>query len=337
MWIEGPHLLRKDGWIYLLCAEGGTGDQHSEVVFRARKLDEPFRPWAGNPILTQRDLDPRREHPVTSTGHADFVQTAAGDWWAVFLGTRPYDERHTNTGRETFLLPVSWADGWPRLLSAGQTVPWQPARPHGLPAERLTAPLTGNFTWRDEFSGPSPEHDWNLLRRAEAPWLYYAGDALWLAARPESLSGSDQPAFLARRQQHQRFRAATALRLPNDHDVSAGLAAFQNESHHYYLGIRAHEGELVAFVERAAGGAAVTIAEHDLAGASARDIVEVAVAGDRGTLDFLVRIGNGAWLALADDLDARILSTEIAGGFVGTMLGPHARHESGAAQAPGRD
>jgi alpha-N-arabinofuranosidase len=150
------------------------------------------------------------------------------------------------------------------------------------------------------------------------------------------LSDTGQPAFLARRQQHQRFRAAAALHLPDDPEVSAGLAAFQNEAHHYYLGIRAHDGALVAFVERAAGGAAVTVAQHGLPDVSARDTVEVAVVGDRGTLDFLVRAGDGAWLPVADDLDARILSSEVAGGFVGTMLGPHARREYGA-QVPGGD
>ncbi len=49
----------------------------------------------------------------------------------------------------------------------------------------------------------------------------------------------------------------------------------------------------------------MTIAEHDFADASARNTIEVALAGDHGTLDFLVRIGDGAWLVLADDLDAR--------------------------------
>ena len=277
-----------------------------------------------------------REHPVASTGHADFVQTAAGDWWAVFLATRPYEPGLSNTGRETFLLPVSWADGWPRILPQGRAVPWQPARPQGLPADHVKAPQTGNFTWRDEFTGPTPGRDWSLLRRSEAPWLNYADDALWLAARPESLSDTGQPAFLARRQQHQRFRAAAALHLPDDPEVSAGLAAFQNEAHHYYLGIRAQDGALVAFVERAAGGAAVTVAQHGFPVLARATPSKSPSMGDRGTLEFLVRAGDGAWLPVADDLDARILSSEVAGGFVGTMLGPHARRESGA-QVPGGD
>src|SRR3546814_6825735 len=63
-------------------------------------------PFAGNPILTQRDLPADRAFPITSTGHAGFVDTGKG-WWATFLGVRPYDGRHFNTGRETFLLPVT--------------------------------------------------------------------------------------------------------------------------------------------------------------------------------------------------------------------------------------
>src|SRR3546814_16939504 len=85
-------------------------------------------PFAGNPILTQRDLPADRAFPITSTGHAGFVDTGKG-WWATFLGVRPYDGRHFNTGRETFLLPVTWADGWPRITAPGAAVPYVHARP----------------------------------------------------------------------------------------------------------------------------------------------------------------------------------------------------------------
>lgn len=89
IWIEGPHIFKKDGYYYLTCAEGGTADNHSEVVFRANAITGPYVPGPVNPILTQRDLDPKRPHPVTTAGHADFVQTQNGQWWAVFLATRP--------------------------------------------------------------------------------------------------------------------------------------------------------------------------------------------------------------------------------------------------------
>jgi alpha-N-arabinofuranosidase len=85
IWIEGPHIFKKDGYYFLMAAEGGTSDQHSEVVFRSKNCDGPYVPYAHNPILTQRHLDPKRESAITCTGHADLVQTEQGDWWAVFF------------------------------------------------------------------------------------------------------------------------------------------------------------------------------------------------------------------------------------------------------------
>ncbi|HEV7717336.1 MAG TPA: glycoside hydrolase family 43 protein, partial [Steroidobacteraceae bacterium] len=116
IWIEGPHLYRRGDWYYLLCAEGGTGPQHSEVILRGRSPWGPFEPYAGNPILTQRDLPEDRANPITNAGHADLVEGPDGSWWAIFLASRPYDAHQYNTGRETFLLPVTWRDGWPVIL-----------------------------------------------------------------------------------------------------------------------------------------------------------------------------------------------------------------------------
>ena len=121
IWIEGPHLYRLNGWYYLMCAEGGTERNHSEVVFRGKSPWGPFEAFSGNPILTQRDLSPGRADPVTNAGHADLVQKRDGSWWAVFLASRPYEGFRFNTGRETFLLPVTWKDGWPVILPAGQS------------------------------------------------------------------------------------------------------------------------------------------------------------------------------------------------------------------------
>jgi len=88
IWIEAPHIFKRNGTYYLICAEGGTADQHSEVVFRSTSVHGPYVPYKGNPILTQRHLDSGRTFPVETTGHADFVDTPAGEWWAVLLGTR---------------------------------------------------------------------------------------------------------------------------------------------------------------------------------------------------------------------------------------------------------
>ncbi|MGB6354130.1 MAG: glycoside hydrolase family 43 protein, partial [Steroidobacteraceae bacterium] len=131
VWIEGPHLYKRRGWYYLMCAEGGTGMQHSEVVLRGHSPWGPFIAYSGNPILTQRDLDDERSDPIAAAGHADLVQTPGGRWWATFLGVRPYGKVHYNVGRETFLLPVDWKHGWPVILRHGKAIPYVAAAPAG--------------------------------------------------------------------------------------------------------------------------------------------------------------------------------------------------------------
>jgi len=108
---EAPHLYRIDDWWYLLVSEGGTHTGHAVSIARARSARGPFEPGPANPFLTHRGTD----RPVQATGHADLVQAADGTWWMVLLGIRPkgqWPPFHV-LGRETFLVPVRWVDGWP--------------------------------------------------------------------------------------------------------------------------------------------------------------------------------------------------------------------------------
>ncbi|NQX34509.1 glycoside hydrolase family 43 protein [Herbiconiux sp. VKM Ac-2851] len=111
---EGPHLYSRNGWFYLLVAEGGTGAGHMVTVARSRAVDGPFESNPANPILTHRSTS----LPVQATGHADLVQLADGGWALVHLGTRPrgsFPRWHTN-GRETFLAGIDWVDDWPVVV-----------------------------------------------------------------------------------------------------------------------------------------------------------------------------------------------------------------------------
>ena len=164
IWIEGPHLYKVDGWYYLNNAEGGTSVNHSQVILRSRDVWGPYQPYEHNPILTQRDLDPERPLPVTNAGHADLVKGPDGSWWAVFLASRNYGIDHYNTGRETFLLPVTWKDGWPTILPQGEKIPYVLAGPSFMRRPAEQAPMTGNFTWRDEFDAPQLQPGWMMVR-----------------------------------------------------------------------------------------------------------------------------------------------------------------------------
>jgi xylan 1,4-beta-xylosidase len=332
VWIEGPHLFQRHGWFYLSCAEGGTGDDHSQVILRSQSVTGPFVPWDKNPILTQRDLDGTVPGAVTSTGHADLVIGRDDNWWAVFLGCRPFAGRFYATGRETFLLPATWtSDDWPVILPPGTRVPSQLAAPKRSSARSTSDPapvsLTGNFTWRDEFENSSLSPLWVMLRAPHETWwnLTQKKGYLDLTPRRDTLSGAGNPSFLGRRLQHARFDASTALEPPETSGVSAGLVAFQNETHNYYLGVLRTEGNLTLFLERLNGRAPERIAQASL---PIIPHLELRISGDDRKLAFAYQISTGEWQTLVADADATVITTQAAGGFVGAMVGLHTRIEA---------
>jgi xylan 1,4-beta-xylosidase len=325
IWIEGPHLYRRNEWYYLMCAEGGTGPGHSEVVLRARSPWGPFVPYAGNPILTQRDLASGRAEPITNAGHADLIEARDGSWWAVFLASRPYGGTHYNTGRETFLLPVTWRDDWPVILARGKPIPYVERGPKGILSDNQ-APSTGNFTWRDEFEARSLSPAWLYVRIPEAPWtdLNAKPGALTIHPRAEALDSLRSPTFLARRQQHLSFDASTALELPPAGRLAAGIAAFQNESYWYFLGARRTTNGLQVFLERRAGASTEIRATAALPASAP---LKLKVSANGPTYSFLYEAPDGGWQALRANEDGTLLSTDVAGGFVGAVVGPYARIE----------
>jgi alpha-N-arabinofuranosidase len=325
IWIEGPHLYLIDGTYYLMCAEGGTGPNHSQVILRGRSPWGPFEPFTGNPILTQRDLRTDRPDPVTNAGHADIVQAPDGSWWATFLATRTYEGKHYNTGRETFLLPVTWNDGWPIILEKGRAIPYVAKGPAFLRAGSQ-APFSGNFTWRDEFDAPTLDFTWIQVHVPKQAWYDLRKESGKLLVQPLATTLADKanPSFLARRQQHLHFDASTAFEMPNDEDISAGLAAFQSEGYWYFLGARRVGRQTEVFLEKKAGAAVETLARVSLPRASE---LKLKVTGDARLYSFYYDADGKGWKMLKENADGSILSTEVAGGFVGAVVGMHARKE----------
>jgi alpha-N-arabinofuranosidase len=327
IWIEGPHIYLRDGWYYLVCAEGGTGPQHSQVVLRSRDIWGPYAPFGGNPILTQRDLDPARALPITNAGHADLVQGPDGSWWTTFLASRNYGGPHYNTGRETFLLPVEWEDGWPRILDRGVKIPYVNAGPSFLEGEATQAPMTGNFTWSDEFDRRRLDRAWMFVRVPKSDWarLDLHPGALTIEALAEGLDTLKNPSFLARRQQHLRFESSTALQVPETAGTDAGLAAFQNGTRWFFLGVRRAGIEAELFLERRAGGETETIVHTRL---DVEGMLRLKISGDEGAYSFAYDADGTGWQTLRNDEDGTILSTDVAGGFVGAVIGPYARRHT---------
>ncbi len=321
VWIEGPHIFRKDGYYYLTAAEGGTSVNHSQVVLRSKKLHGPYVPFAGNPILTQRDLDPARPNPIGSAGHATLVQTQKGDWWATFLAVRPYKDDFYNIGRETFLLPVTWTDGWPTILPHGRPIP-HVAKAPDLPAQPAPdLPTSGDFAYVDGFDGDALSMQWIGIRTPRQPFYKVTGGALELGNGAPLGDLDGVPAFVGRRQQHAIATIATTLRYTPQMDGDrAGLAAVQSDRSNLFFGLTQIAGErVVALYTRDNADTDTLVASAPLA---ATGPVTLTIRADGGAMAFDYALG-GKTRTLKQGVDATLLSTQKAGGFVGTVVGPY--------------
>ena len=323
IWIEGPHLYHIGNYYYLMCAEGGTCDWHSEVIFRAKNPMGPWEENPQNPILTQRTgLNPDRPDIVTSTGHADLVQSKQGDWWAVFLGCRPYQDDFYNTGRDTYLLPVTWKNGWPTILEKGKAVPtvlnmtsWQ----QKLSAQgQDQAPMTGNFSYHDDFKEEQLNSRWIFLRNPENFWKL-TSNGLEISPLNTNIHGNEAPSAIFVRQQHNNFTAETEINFtPENNQNFAGFTLLQNEEYNFIFGKTLREGKPIVTLQRDEK-INVTIASAPLQNNT--DDLHLKIKGDGRYYDFYYAEGNGKWQILAKGVDAVNLSTHQSGGFIGDCIG----------------
>ena len=309
---EAPHLYRIGGTWYLMIAEGGTERGHGVSIARGPAPYGPFDPCPANPILSHRST----ERPIQNTGHADLVEAPDGSWWMVLLGVRPGGGTpgwHV-LGRETYLAPVTWVDGWPVV---GEVAPVMAAPP--WPPSPVAPPAV-----RDDFDADRLHPHWVSLRSRPAECWSTTQRPGWLRLRARGSSMDDADVtFMGRRQQHPSCRVRTLI---DPTDGRGGLSVRLDEQHHY--DIEAGDGEVR--VSARIGSVGPVVATRPVpAGPVELRIDVLASSGDwdpRREPD-LLRLGfqwaDGRFELLAE-LDGRYLSTEVAGGFTGRVMGMYA-------------
>ncbi|HRX94687.1 MAG TPA: glycoside hydrolase family 43 protein [Chitinophagaceae bacterium] len=321
VWIEGPHIYKINDWYYLMCAQGGTGYNHTEVVFRSKNVYGPYWPYEKNPILTQMHLDPSRPDPITTTGHADLVEDNEGNWWGVFLGCRPYEGDFYNTGRETFMAPVKWTtDGWPVFDLGGDEVKYQ----YPINATKNTSlqPFNGNYTFKDDFDGDKLNLRYRFLRTVKDSWYSLSENkgTLVIQLRKETVAGRSNPSFVGFSQPHLKGHAATALKFsPKSPNEKAGLIAMQNETHFYYLAQSVKNGKSVIELFKDSS----VIASKKITIKKNKDLY-LKIVANNDKYSFYYATQENKWQLLFADADGKYLSTKGAGGFVGTLYGMYA-------------
>ena len=325
VWIEGPHVYKKDGWYFLMAAEGGTGPEHSEVIFRSKDIWGPYEVFAGNPILTQRDLHADRPNPVICAGHADIVETQNGDWVSVFLACQPYEGDFYNTGRQTFFHPVNWSSGWPVILEKGKIIPEEVQSP--LPVE--TGKITFNeysANWQDNFDENNLKQEWNFIRTPVDEWYHIEKGKLLIDARPVSISEMTNPSFIGRRLQYANSNFTAAIALEKDREMEAGIVLFQNEKFFYKMTVKQEAESAILVVESASESIYKTPLSNYKSGKQV--YLRFKVLESKVFCEY--SLNDKTWIPLGITLDGKILSTHAAGGFVGAYIGLYAYAKSNA-------
>ena len=248
---EAPHLYKRDGWYYLLTAEGGTNWSHAVTMARSRKLTGPYELHPDTYIMSARQ---RPDAPLQRAGHADLVETPAGETYMVYLVGRPLRNRGRCTlGRETAIQKMVWgADGWLRTLD-GQGIPTSetpaPAffrssrreEAHSSLAKESEPPYVGCYSnCHYDFDAPQLPIDFQWLRTPFPEELFS------LTARPgflrlygrETMGSLFRHSLVARRQQAHCFSATTVVEFEPEHfQQMAGLVCYYNSTKLHYLHI----------------------------------------------------------------------------------------------------
>ena len=321
--VEGAHLYQKDGWYYLLTAEGGTSYQHAVSLARSRDLLGPYEVHPQNPLLTSLG------HPevlLQKAGHGSLVETQSGEWYLAHLCGRPLEPGHLdsgfcNLGRETALQRLEWPEGeWPALSGGGN-----------LPRSHVAAPQLAPHPWpkvsaRDDFNAPTLSLEWQSLRvPVQESWLTLKDRPGFLRLRGrESPLSKHQQSLVARRLQAFEAQATTCLEFAPVHfQQMAGLMAYYDTRHWTYLRVSRDEtlGKTLTLLACDAGGYSEPL-EREIS-IEGWERVYLRVHFQRQTYRFAYSRDGQAWNWLEPEFESYKLSDDYCGGlaFTGTFIG----------------
>ncbi|HYG23188.1 MAG TPA: glycoside hydrolase family 43 protein [Verrucomicrobiae bacterium] len=357
---EAPHLYRRGGWYYLITAEGGTGWGHAVTMARSRNLTGPYELHPDTCILSARH---RPDVALQRAGHADLVETPAGDTYMVYLCGRPLRNRGRCTlGRETAIQKMAWdADGWLRTLD-GQGIPTTET-PAPSECESLLSPALSSIpnggegggglgkevlthrshsSCRYEFDSPQLPIDFQWLR---TPW---PEELFSLAARPgflrlfgrESIGSQFKQSLVARRQQSHCFSASTVIEFEPEHfQQGAGLVCYYNSAKFHYLHLSHDEtiGKHLRVMTCTPDSPQADAFTPPIPISSGKP-VQLRVEVDYERLRFAYRVAgvDQDWHWLPQQFDASILSDEATApgqpNFTGAFVGVACQDTAGTAR-----
>jgi xylan 1,4-beta-xylosidase len=311
VWPEGPHIYKKDDYYYLLISEGGTAFEHAITIARSKTLKSEFVGNKCNPILTHRHFG--KSYPITNVGHGDLVETQNGEWWMVLLASRPYGGYYRNLGRETFLTPVKWEDGWP-VINYGvgflEEIVKCPDLPHYYVEENNHYDFNENkLNCKWMFLRNPVEENFSLTDRK---------GYLRIKLSPNKITELSRISYVCLRQQDKNFEIETVMEFnPKSETECAGLIVFQNHKYHYRLLLIIEDNIQYICLIKCENAIDTCLAKEKIDGCR----LYLKLIAMEQNLSFYFASDDYIYNLLFQNADGRILSTDVAGGFVGTTLG----------------
>ena len=329
---EAPHLFKRNGFYYLITAEGGTGYEHAVTHARSRSVNGPYEIHPQEHLLVSTPgADLQR------TGHGQYVETPEGESYHTYLCSRPLPGvKRSPMGRETGIEKCVWGDDdWLRTVSGTtQASVYVDSPVNTEPENEVTKPPTVSF----DCTELPIEFQW--LRTPYPQRLFSLSDRkgyLRLHGR-ESIGSWFEQSLVARRQQHVNFTAGTRLDFqPQSFQQSAGLIAYYNRHKFHYLQITHDEsvGRVISIMS--CNGdypeSALTY-PIDVVSLPSCDSVALRIITQGSELQIWYKT-TGEWQIIGPVLDASLLSDEGGRGehasFTGAFVGMAAFDTSGTA------
>ncbi len=323
---EGPHIYKRNGWYYLLTAEGGTTYEHAATLARSRKIEGPYEIHPTNPLVTSTGNDTLA---LQKAGHASMVETPEGEWYLVHLCGRPVRDRRCVLGRETAIQKLEWRDDdWPYLAHGGNN----PAETCPLP-KGVTAGEPKSRSRRVDFQpGPIDLHFQALRRPIEDSWVSTEARPGWLRiyGQEPTLSLFRQ-SLLARRVQDFHTVTTTCVDFSPQHfQQMAGLIAYYDRLSHYYLRLTHEEekGRTLGII-RSDGDIHEDMPEVEIKIPDQGEVY-LQVEINRDALQFRYSLDGREWKEIGPVFDATVLSDDYGMlGFTGAFVGMACQDISG--------
>ena len=318
---EGPHIYKVNDWYYLMISEGGTEHGHMVTISRSKSPYGPYEAYENNPIMSNRSKDT----PIKAAGHSDLVVDTFGQWWAVCLGIRTisYPFRH-NLGRETMLVPVTWAGDWPVMGNRG-------IAEQLMILDRISATNSMNTHTENrvyDFAKTYQDLHWNYLYNPQAGCVEITDRGLMLLGNANTLSDPKPMAWYGRRQCHHICSVEATVSFDALASDEAGLSVYLNHKHHYEIALTRLEGVSHIILRRQIG----TLKSIEKKVPYDAQAVTFKIEADKENYQFYYKshdtfekIGEG---------ETQYLTTEVGGYFTGNYFALYATGHGEDAKSP---